>query len=306
MDGLLRRIYKTRAGYLFVLPALLVFAVFLFFPLGYTVHISLHNWIQIRNPQFIGLRNYVGVFADESFWNAMKNTAYYVLMVVVPVVVLALIFAVLLNAQMFLKNFFKSLFYIPVISSSIVVAIVWRYIYQVDHGILNYFLSLFGIQGPMWLANIYTALPAVAFVGIWKSMGYYIVIFLAGLQSIPSELYEAAHIDGSSKLQSFLYITVPMLRPITLMVIILATIGAFQVFDMIYIMTFGGPIEATSTAVWRIYHVSFAQFRPGYGAAMGFVLFIVIMVVSLVQLRYFREEAFGARGGNRKVKSTRV
>ncbi len=295
MNQVITRIYRARMSYLFILPAMTVFTVFFVYPLFYTIYISLNLWLQIRSPVFVGLENYGEVFRDPGFWNAMKNTIYYSLMVVAPVVVCALVLAVLVNNQRFLQNFFKSLFYIPFISSNIVIAVVWRWIYQYEHGILNYFLGLFGIQGPLWLSNVHTALPAISIVGIWRTIGYYMVIYLAGLQSIPSELYEAATIDGSSKPKSFLYITLPMLRPITLIVIILATINAFQVFGTIYIMTSGGPVEATTTAVWKIYHASFVQFRPGYGAVLGFVLFIVILVIALAQMRYFREEAFGAR-----------
>ena len=195
---------KVSTPLLFLIPAVLLMVLVVFYPLLNSIRLSLFRY-RLTSPEkpFIGFDNYKEVFSDPSFWNAMKNTFFYSLMVVAPVVIISLILAVLVNNQRFLQNFFKSLFYIPFISSNIVIAVVWRWIYQYKHGILNYLLSLIGIQGPLWLANVHTALPALAIVGLWRTIGYYMVIYLAGLQSIPGELYEAAYIDGSSKLKSF-------------------------------------------------------------------------------------------------------
>jgi putative chitobiose transport system permease protein len=293
-DSLLTRIYEGRAGYFFILPAMLVLGIFFVFPICYTLVMSFYYWGDLTIPSFLGFENYLDVFSDESFWNAMRNTALLVLMMVPSIVCISLILATLVNVRNPLQNFFKALFYVPVISSGIIVGVIWKWIYHGEFGVLNYVIGLLGFDPLVWLANRDTALPAVAIVNVWRIVGYYLVIFLAGLQSIPSELYEAGTIDGASKLQMFGRITLPLLRPITITVVILATIFAFQSFDTIYVMTSGGPAEATSTAVWRIYFSSFIRFRPGYGAAMGFVLFLFIFAISLVQIRLTQKETFGA------------
>ena len=290
---LLKQIIDARASYFFILPSVLVLGVFFVFPICWTLVMSFYYWGNLTQPMFLGFENYQDVFKDPSFWNAMKNTALLVTMTVPIIVGASLILATLVNIPNPLQNFFKALFYIPVISSGIIVGVIWKWIYHGELGILNYVVTLLGFKPIVWLANLDTALPAVAFVNIWRIVGYYLIIFLAGLQSIPGELYEAAKIDGSTRFQTFFRITIPMLKPITFTVIILATIFAFQSFDTIYVMTKGGPIEATSTVVWRIYFSSFIKFRPGYGAAMGFVLFVFIFLISLIQMRITRSETLG-------------
>ncbi|GAH58091.1 unnamed protein product, partial [marine sediment metagenome] len=263
---------------------------FFLFPILYSFFISFHSWSTLSSPSYVGLENYRDIFFSSHlyFWNSMKNTVCYVGIVVPSVVVLALIVAVLVNMRTGLQNFFKVLYFMPVICSAIVVGIIWKWIYSGDIGVLNYFLDLFHLPTKVWLGDTQTALGAVAIVGIWQSVGYYMIIYLAGLQSIPSQLYEAAKVDGASEFQNFIFITLPMLRPIILLVLILTTIFAFQAFGVIYIMTYGGPVRSTNTVVWKIYISAFTNFNFGYAAAMAFTLFLVIFAISMVQLKYFK------------------
>lgn len=292
--NLLVKMYRARWSYLFLLPSLTAFTLFFLVPIIYTFYISFNQWSTLSSPKFVGMGNYIGVVSDAVFWKAIRNTAVYVLMVVPSIVVMSLIVAVLVNIKTRAQNFFKILYYIPVICSGIVVGIIWKWIYNGEIGVLNYILSLFGLPKTVWLGSTSTALASIAVVGIWRSVGYYMIIYLAGLQSIPPQLYEAARMDGASEFQNFLYITLPMLRPITVLVLILATISTFQVFEMIYVMTYGGPAESTITAVWQIYIASFTQFKFGYAASMGFVLFLFVFIISLFQLRYSKSEVFGS------------
>lgn len=288
LSNLLKRIYEGRWGYLFIFPGMSMFILFFLFPLFYSFFISFHSWSGLSAPTFLGLENYKKIFSDPYFWSSMKNTAYYVVIVVPSVVALSLIVAILVNVRTAgLQNFFKVLYYIPVILSTVVVGVIWKWIYAGDIGVLNYFFDLFHLPTKVWLGDTQTALGAIAVVGVWQSVGYYMIIYLAGLQSIPAQLYEAARMDGASEFQNFIHITLPMLKPIMLLVLILATIFTFQVFGTIYIMTYGGPARYTSTIVWRIYMTAFTSFKFGEAAAIAFILFLVIFAIAMVQLKYF-------------------
>ncbi len=287
------RIYEARISYLLIAPIIIVLGVFVFVPLVLSLIMSTQFFSSISQSVFVGLSNYSTIFKSGSFWQSAEITGLYVLMTVPLLVVGALILAVLLNIRTPLQNFFKGLYYVPVIASGVIVGVVWKWIYSGDVGVLNYVVSAFGFQKVIWLGNPHTALGSLAVVGVWKNIGYYMIIYLAGLQTIPQELYEAAVVDGARRPRIFFSITLPLLRPITVAVIILATIAAFQSFDMIYIMTQGGPAGSTTTLLWNIYNVSFAAVQPGQGAAMGVFLFLIILVFSLIQFLYFRQESIG-------------
>jgi len=291
--GLLRRIHEARASYLFIAPCLVILGLFIFLPVVLTFVMSTQFLPSIDRQVFVGLENYAALVHDASFWNSLLVTGEYVLMTVPLMVCGSLLFAVLLNVRSPLQGFFKGLYYLPVICSGVMVGVVWKWIFHGEIGVLNYVLGLFGVKPRIWLGNPSLALPSLALVGLWKSVGYYMIIFLAGLQTISEELYEAARIDGARKIRIFFGITLPLLKPIVVTVLILATIAAFQSFDMIYVMTFGGPVESTSTILWKIYVTSFVKSQPGEGAAMGVVLFVIILALSLVQFYSFKEESLG-------------
>jgi ABC-type sugar transport system permease subunit len=292
--GLLRHIYDARASYVLVAPAVVILFVFNIYPIFLTFLMSTRFYKNVVDSVGVGFGNYQYILTDPGFWNSMRVTGIYTLFLVPGLLVVSLLLAVLLNAKTPFRNFFKAIYYIPVICSGVLVGVVWKWIYHGEFGVLNYALGLFGFTPRIWLADVHTALGAIIAVGLWRSMGYYMLIYLAGLQSIPAELYESSHIDGATKVQSFFWITLPMLGPIIVTVLILATIGSFQAFDMIYVMTGGGPIEATSSVVWWMYNTAFIKAQPGEGAAIGVVTFFLIMAVSLVQLFYFRKDIAGA------------
>ncbi|HET6485243.1 MAG TPA: sugar ABC transporter permease [Spirochaetia bacterium] len=292
--GLLYQVVTSWPSYVLVLPALAILFVFDIYPIIMTLIMSTRFYKNVFDSVYVGLGNYQYVLTDSSFWNAMKVTGIYTLFLVPGLLVFSLLLAVLLNVRTPLRSLFKAIYYIPVICSGILVGVVWKWIYHGQYGVLNYALSWFGAKPRVWLADTRTALGALIVVGLWKSVGYYMIIYLAGLQSIPAELYESATIDGASKIQSFFRVTLPMLSPILLTVLILATIGSFQAFDQVYVMTYGGPVESTSTIVWRMYYTAFIKVQPGEGAAISFLAFLVIMAVSLLQIRYFRSGLLGS------------
>ncbi len=279
---------KRIIPYLFLFPQLSIFMVFFLLPIFFNFYISLTRWSPFSSPKFIGLSNYIRFFLhDDMFYVIMKNTVFFSLMVVPPVTFISLFIAIFLNKAK-AKAFFRAAYFVPVISSMILAALIWKWIYHGEFGLLNYLLSVVGIPGRVWLGDTSLALPSVAVVSVWKIMGYYMIIFLAGLQSIPSQLYEAAKIDGASHWKNFLYITFPLLRPAILLVVVLSTIFSFQVFDTVYAMTRGGPANATATIVWYLYQKGFQSYRLGYAASIGGTLFLMIFVVALFELFFLR------------------
>ncbi|HHY97505.1 MAG TPA: sugar ABC transporter permease [Firmicutes bacterium] len=281
-----REIREWISGYLFLLPSFSIFVVFQVFPIFYAFYISLHEWQLSGASPFVGFANYLELRGDQTFWLSIKNTVLYALMFVPAEVVIALILATFLNSKIKFQGFFKGLYFIPYITSSIIVALVWKWIYNPGFGLLNYLLSLVKLPPRLWLGDTKLALPSIAVMAIWQALGYYITIYLAGLQSIPSGLSEAAEVDGATRFQIFRFITLPLLRPTMLIVVVMATIGSFQVFSSIYVMTSGGPAYATTTIVWYIYRIAFYSYRLGYGAALGFILFGIIFVIALFERRF--------------------
>lgn len=285
-----RRWRKSLSAYLFLLPSFSIFIVFLVIPILYAFYLSLQEWMIMTPPHYVGLTNYGTLLRDELFHQALLNTFLYSLMFVPAVTILPMIVATVLNGKVRGRTIFRAIYYIPVISATVVVALIWKWIYHGSMGLLNLSLRWIGLTPPeTWLGDVKYALAALAVMAIWQSTGYYMILYLAGLQSIPEDLYEVARLDGANRLDLFFRITLPLLRPITVMVIILATIGSFQVFDAIFVMTGGGPASATTTIVWLIYINAFESFRMGYASAMGYFLFFVIFILSLFQLKMFRQ-----------------
>jgi multiple sugar transport system permease protein len=275
---------ETITGYLFLLPNIVGFLVFSSVPVLATFSISLLDWDLIRTPRFVGFDNYVKLLtADPLFYKVLTNTAYYVIGTVPASVFLSLLLALAMNANVRGISIYRAIFFIPVISASVAVAMMWRWIFNTDYGLLNVWLTDIGLPRVPWLSSTAWAMPALIIMAVWKSLGFNMVIFLAGLQGISQQLYEAASIDGATRWHRFRYITVPMLAPTTFFVLVISGISSFQVFDLAFVLTKGGPGDATNTMVMYIYNQAFQFFHMGYAAAIAWVLFGIIFVVTLCQ-----------------------
>lgn len=280
--------------YLWIAPALILFSIFSLLPLLVGVWLSFISWDGIGAIRPVGLRNYADVFTDGRFWRAMAHNAVYALGTVVGKLGLGLLLAVLLNRPLFGRAVFRTALFLPVILSMVVVGLLWSWIYNWDFGLANSILTALGLGALKqdWLGNPNLALGALIVVDIWKYFGFHMMIYLTGLQSIPSELYEAARIDGAGSRHLFLRITLPLLLPVTAINLVLATLGAFNVFDVVYVMTAGGPFMATNVAMMEIYQQAFQFGRIGYAASMSLVLFAVVSMISLIVLRMLRHERY--------------
>jgi putative chitobiose transport system permease protein len=277
--------------YVFIIPASIVIGTFVLYPALKAIYLSFTNFNMISEAGFIGFANYVNVWRDPFFWAALKNTLLYMI-VVVPVLVFAPIFlAALVNKQIPGIAFFRAAIYLPVITSLVISGLIWKWVYE-EKGILNFFLIHSGLtDNPVaFLTDPANALFSVMAVTIWSGMGYYMVIYLAGLQSIPRHLYEVAEVEGVSKFRQMLYITIPLLRPSIAVVTVMSSIAAMKVFEEVYVMTQGGPMDSTKTLVYYIYESAFTEFEMGYAAAIGVILFLLTLIFSLINLRFLREK----------------
>jgi multiple sugar transport system permease protein len=272
-------------AYLYLLPTFVGLILFSLGAIVVSVGISFMDWDILQPPHWVGLSNYVRLFSTPLNWQVFGNTLSYTGVIVPVGTALALGLALALNRGLRGIVLLRNLYFLPVISSTVAVALVWGWLYNQQFGLINYLLSVVGITGPAWLADTRTAMPAVIIMSIWKGLGYNMVIFLAGLQGIPRELYEAAAIDGAGAWAQFRYVTLPLVSPTTFFVVVLSTIAAFQVFDQTYVMTGGGPAYSTTTLALFIYQNAFQWFHMGYAAALSYVLFAAVAVVTLVQFR---------------------
>lgn len=275
-------------AYLFLSPVLLGAFVFVLAPAVATLFISFTEWQMGSAPSWIGIENYRKEFNEPLFWQALRNTAYYTVGIIPLNMAVSLLLALALNAPIRYRVFYRTVFFMPVVTSVVAVALVWTWLYNPDFGVINLLLAKIGIQGPGWLTSQKWAMPSVIIMSVWHGMGYNMVIFLAGLQGIPVHLYEAAKIDGANWWSEFRHITLPMLSPTTFFILIISVIGSFQVFGQVYMMTRGGPANATHVLVLRIFNLAFRFFHMGQAAALAWVLFVIIMAVTLVQFRYSR------------------
>jgi multiple sugar transport system permease protein len=273
-------------GYFILLPTLVVLGLFRFLPMLEAAAISFTKYDLIHPPQFVGLANFVDLVNDPLFLNSARVSLIYVVFSVLPVWPLSLGLAVLFNRSLLLKNILRSAAFMPVVMPAVVMAVVWTFMYQQD-GVLNTMLGWVGIDPVPWLRSSRTALPAVILIGIWRATPYYMVIFLAGLQAIPAEYYEAAEIDGAGRWSAFRNITLPLLRPTTLLVMVMTVIVAMKVFAVPLIMTGGGPSDATRVLPLFIYQTAFEFFDMGRAAAMSMFLFAAVMLFSVAQIRIF-------------------
>lgn len=280
-----RQIRDNMIGYSFILPNLIGYSIFVFVPVIFSFALSVMKWDGSQAPmEFVGLQNFTQIFSDSLFKGAFMHTVSYALMSVLPTLILALLLAVLLNSKIKGIAFYRASFFFPYIASTVAVGAVWNMLFQPDFGPINEFLKFIGIADPpRWVVSTDWAMVAVAIVTIWKYMGYYMIVYLAALQGISNALYEAASIDGANGWQKLRYITIPMLTPTTFFVLIMLTIQCFKVFDLVYVMTGGGPGNATKTLVNYIYEKAFTTWEFGPASAGAIVLFAVVLVITLIQ-----------------------
>lgn len=284
-----RRISRMRLqehffGWLFILPVVIGVFSFQFYPILVSIYASMTNWTGLNNPSFVGIDNYTRLVTEDRFFRlTLRNTAYYTLGSIPLSMSLALVLALLCNRSMRMVYWYRTAFFAPNVTSTVAISLVWFWLYAPDVGLINWVLSLVGIEGPAWLTSLTWAMPAVIVVGVWQHVGYPMLILLAGLQGIPESLYEAAKLDGAGALARFRRITLPLLTPSLFFLLITQFISSFQVFGLIYVMTQGGPANATNVYIHYLYQNAFAFGRLGYASAMAWVLFVIIGLITLVQ-----------------------
>jgi multiple sugar transport system permease protein len=286
MRGMLR--HSSRSTFVFLSPWIVTFALFGVYPLLFSLLVSLADYNPLRGGlRWVGLDNYGRALGDPLFWQSLKVTMIFVAGTIPFTTVLALSLALLVNRPLRARGFFRASFFLPTVVSLVVVSLIFKQVYS-PFGLLNLLLRTAGLQGHPWLQDPLTALPAVMVMDVWAAIGYYMVIYLAGLQTIPAELYEAAALDGGDGWRRHWHITLPLLLPTTLFVVVINTIRSLQVFIEIFVMTQGGPLNATRTTVYYLYEQGFRYFDMGYASAIAYLLFVVIMLFSIAQSRLFR------------------
>ena len=281
-----------RTAYLFVLPTIFFFLVTFTYPAIQAFWLSLHKWAITGAPEFVGLSQYVKIFGDKMFWTSMRNTAVLTLISVPATMVFAILAAVLFHSasRLPLRNVFRSIYFLPVITSSVAVAFVWSWIYQPDIGLLNAMLEGVGIPGQRWLSSPQQVLPSLGIMNIWMRLGFDMIIFWAGLQSIPRVYYDAAEVDGAGPFGQFLHITLPLLNPQIVLVAIIEIINSLKLFDLVFVATSGGPVNASRVAVLHIYDLAFSWNKMGEASAVAVVLFVVIMLITVAQWKLLSTE----------------
>lgn len=265
-----------------------IITVFIIIPIIYSLYMSLHDWnIMYNIKDFIGFDNYKEVFQDERFFNALKNTLIYTVSYVPILVILSLALAAFINEKFIASGFYKTVLFIPAITSMAIIAIIFRFLLDGDIGYVSLALRKLGFSVPDFLRDPETAMWSVVLTSVWRWVGFYMVIFLSGFNSIPDSLYEAAEIDGAGKLRQFFSISLPLLMPTISFTLITNLINSFQVFDPVYVMTKGGPMFSTEVLVYYVYYMGFNVFDMGYASSMAFILFLIILVFTLIQLKGF-------------------
>jgi multiple sugar transport system permease protein len=283
------------AAWFFLSPAYVLIGIFFFQPVAASLLLSVTDFdiYGVADPtatRFVGLRNYSHLLSTPDFWNALKNTLYFAFVGGPLTIAVALGAALLLNSKLVrFKGLFRTIYFTPFVTTLVAVAIVWKYLYHTQYGLFNFVLGKFGISPVDWLGDPHWAMPAIILMAVWKSFGYNMLIFIAGLQAIPEELYDAAEIDGASTSRQFFSITLPMLAPTLVFVGVVTMIGYFQLFAEPYVMTQGGPLRSTTSVVLLMYEEGFRWWRMGYAAAIAFVLFIVILIATMIQFRLQKE-----------------
>lgn len=279
------KLKKNLVAWSFVAPNFIGFLIFTFIPILFSFVLAFSEWDSFSPIKFVGLQNFIKLFSDETFIISLTNTVKYTIFVVPLTMICALGLALLLNKKIKGIAIFRTLFFFPYITSLVAVAVVWNMLFHPTMGPINQFLGLFLNNLPGWTSSSQWALFAIIIVSVWRYMGYYMILYLAGLQSIPRELYEAASMDGANKWKQFWNVTLPSLRPTTFFVMIMLTINSFKVFDLVQVMTEGGPGRSTNVLVYQIYNEAFVNFKFGYASAISMILFIIVLAITIIQIR---------------------
>ena len=283
-------------GWSFALPFVILFGVFLALPIlaAFLFSFTSFGLRDITNPigaSVVGVDNYARLLNDPKFWKSLGNTAYFVVVGVPLTLALGLVIANALSRGVTrFRTAFRVGYCLPVITSIVAIAVVWRFLLNPDFGLINLLLAKVGITGPNWLANSALAMPSIIAMAVWRNVGFAMVVFVAGMQAIPSMLYEAAAIDGAGRWQSFRYVTLPMLRPTILFMLVITTIGYLQLFEEPFVMTAGGPLDATLSVTMYMYQQGFTFFHQGYASAIAYVLFVIVAIVAFLQFKFLRSE----------------
>ena len=284
MKFLIDKIKKSqKIGYLMSMPYLISFALFVAFPLVFSFILIFHKWNIVTPMEWVGLRNFMRLFQDVQFFKSIGNTLVFLVIHIPLQIIVALLLAVLLNQKIKFRGFFRAIFFLPVIISGVVITILWNQLYNYETGLFNLLLMKVGFSRIPWVNDPAWAMPSIAIMATWKNVGLYIVLFLIGLQGIPKYLYEAAEIDGASPVQQFFHITVPALNSTMVLVIILSTIGGFSLFIEPFVMTGGGPMNSTLSAMLYIYNQAFYFGHMGYAATLGIFFAFIVLIVVLIQ-----------------------
>ena len=284
-------------GWTFAAPFVILFGIFLAFPIlaSFVLSFTSFGLKDLANPvgsTVVGLKNYVDLFSDPVFWTALFNTFYFVIVGVPLTLVFGLLIATALNRGVSrFRTVFRVGYYLPVITSIVAIAVVWRFLLDPDVGLINMALGGLGIQGPAWLADPVLAMPSIIAMAVWRNLGFAMIVFLAGLQAIPAMLYEAAAIDGAGRWQGFRYVTLPMLRPTILFMTVITTIGYLQLFEEPFVMTAGGPLNKTLSITMYMYQQGFTFFHQGFASSIAYVLFVIVAIVAFLQFKFLRSDA---------------
>lgn len=278
-------------GYWFVLPYIVFFLTFVAYPLIFSFVLLFNRWNIVTPMEWVGLKNFSRLLNDPLFVKALGNTMTFLLIHIPLQIVIALLLAVLLNSRIKFRGLFRAIYFLPVVVSGVAVTILWQQLYSFDYGVLNSLLTSLGLSPIPWLVDPAWAMPSIAIMATWKNVGIYIVLFLAGLQNIPGELYEAASLDGATWMRKFYHITLPMLNPTVIVIVILSTIGGFSLFIEPYVLTGGGPMQSTLSAMLYIYNQAFYFGHMGYAATLGVVFALIILLIVLVQRKLIEAES---------------
>jgi multiple sugar transport system permease protein len=281
---------KFNIGYAFVSPYFLHFILFMAFPLVFSFILIFHRWDILGPMQWIGLKNFSRLFHDKLFFQALYNTSVFLIIHIPLQIGIALFLAEILNRKILGRGFFRAAFFLPVVVSGVVVSMLWNQLFAQDSGVLNSFLTTLGLPRVPWLTHPTFAMPSIAMVATWKNVGIYVVLFLAGLQSVPQTLYEAADIEGASQWKKFWYVTLPMINPTIVMVVVLSTIGGFSLFIEPVILTGGGPMNSTLSAMLYIYKQGFNFYHMGYATTLGFFFALLVVGVVLLQRKFVERQ----------------
>jgi ABC-type sugar transport system permease subunit len=281
---------KKILPYLLVSPYVVHFILFVAFPVGFSIVLTFHKWNIISPMEYTGLNNYVRLFNDKTFLRSIGNTLIFLVIHIPLQIIFALFLAEILNQKIKLRGAFRGAFFLPVIVSGVVVTILWQQLYGYDSGLLNRMLTGIGLGKIGWLTDPDIAMASIAVMATWKNVGLYIILFLVGLQTVPAQYYEAADLEGATHLQKFFKITLPMINPTIFMVVILSTIGGFSLFIEPYVMTGGGPLNSTISAVLYIYKQGFFYYHMGYAATLGLFFAFIILAVVMIQKKFIEKD----------------